>query len=133
MLKCKRHIYSGRALYILSSFLYIPLKQSQRNHVNLKETMSLRRTQQIKKTSWHKSALFAVCRSNRELESLKKSTDFTTSFGRLLQEVYLSACRTCRTIIVLYSTNHNNVFWRCRYLTFTLSSPTTVACRKMIP
>lgn len=68
---------------------------SQRN-------MLLGRTQQIKKTNWHKSALLAVCRSNRELESLKKSTDFTMSFGRLLQEVYLSACRTCRTIIVLY-------------------------------
>ena len=39
---------------------------------------------------------------------------FTLSFGKLRQELYWSACRTCSTIIFPHSTNQIIVFWRCR-------------------
>ena len=45
-----------------------------------------------------------------------KFRNFTLSFDTILQRiVYLSACRTCSTIVFPYSTNQIIVFW-CRHV-----------------
>ena len=52
--------------------------------------------------------------SSRCSQNLKYE-NFTSSFGRLRQNIAPKACRTCSTIIFLYSTNQIIDLWRCRW------------------
>ena len=50
--------------------------------------------------------------SSRYHQNLKYK-NFTSSFGRLRQNIAQKACRTCSTIIFLHSANQIIDLWRC--------------------
>ena len=51
--------------------------------------------------------------SSRCLQNLEHE-NFTSSLGRLRENIAQKACRTCSTIIFLDSTNQTIDLWRCR-------------------
>ena len=55
------------------------------------------------------TAASSRCRQNLKYEN------YTSSIGRLRQNIASKACRTCSTIIFLYSANQIIDLWRCRW------------------